>query len=258
MPRSFLVCSLRFRLCIRAGDFKDDFDWIATNSPELSESLIQKTFVHIGNSDAQKNLQSSLKRVQEMNTRLYHGMARHPDKKHVMTISMQRASQSHEKKKKKKDSDVGEKGDFKQYMVVTKYRVEATTVESHGHTLGEFVRVVESFCVGCTAGRGGCYHQACSMYTQLHHWGEERQTAKPSTIDKCPWVKGSKAKRRCDAIAGPLTDLMIENLSGTSQRAACRAQRSRQKNIHLGLAAVMDPFGSNTSESRNTERRELH
>jgi hypothetical protein len=100
----------------------------------------------------------------------------HPNKKHFIVISMQRASQNHEKKKKQKDSGVGEKGDFQHYMVITKYRVEETTVESHGRLLGEFVEVVDSYCIGCCTGRGQCYHQASSMYTQLDHWGEGRQT----------------------------------------------------------------------------------
>ena len=51
---------------LQSGDFVDDFSTIAMEAPELLESFIHKSFVHVGESTTQKNIVSALAKVLEM------------------------------------------------------------------------------------------------------------------------------------------------------------------------------------------------
>jgi hypothetical protein len=55
--------------------FKDDFDYIALNSPELKETTIRAFFMHIGYSQDQKTIGTSMRRVMDLDAIMYHAIA---------------------------------------------------------------------------------------------------------------------------------------------------------------------------------------
>ncbi|KAL7525604.1 hypothetical protein ACHAWF_004185 [Thalassiosira exigua] len=131
-PRQFF---LNITNLLSQKRFTDDYATIALEAPELQETFIHQTFIHVGENPSQKNIRSSLARVMQMNNVLYHANARSDDRKPMYIVSKQVASQNHDQKTRNKTAP-GEKPLTSEYLVMMQVMVQATTVESHGHTLG--------------------------------------------------------------------------------------------------------------------------
>jgi len=227
--------------CCTEGKFVDDFATIALEAPEITAKFIVQELCHIGDKDKQKNITSGLKKMMEMDELLYHGVATANDGKSIYIVSKQRASMNHDEKTRNK-TEYGEKPKFAEYLAMCHLAVQPTTHESHGHTLGVCTRVLQSFCAQCKAGVGLCHHQGSLLQAQLLHWGEGRPTEKPSTIDYCSWVPGSKQSARTCTTKLPASEQHIMQLPGTNKEAKEKLERGIKKNIHEGISATYDVY----------------
>ena len=100
-----------------AGAFVDDYSTIALEAPEMPESFIQQSFVHVGESTTQKNLASSLTAVMEMEKVLYHANAWAEDGASIHIFSKQRASQVRNERTRH-STPFGEKPKLAEYLVM--------------------------------------------------------------------------------------------------------------------------------------------
>jgi hypothetical protein len=216
--------------------FTDDFATIALHTPELQQDFIFKEFAHIGDSTHQKDISEGLKRVLEMDRILYHSIAWAPDGKSIYIVSKQRASMCTDDKTRKKTA-TGEKGKFKEYLVMLQVAIEQTTDTSHGHTLGICVRVMRSCCAGCKAGCGLCYHRACVLWMQHLHWGEGRPTPKPATASFCSWIPGCRDKRSCSTVM-PASKCHREKLPTSNEEAEQKLKHGNKRGMNDGVPAI--------------------
>ncbi|KAL7523537.1 hypothetical protein ACHAWF_000560, partial [Thalassiosira exigua] len=221
--------------------FTDDYATIALEAPELQETFIHETFIHVGKNPSQKNIRSSLARVMQMDKVLYHANARSDDGKSMYIVSKHVASQNHDQKTRNKTAP-GEKPLASEYLVMVQVMVQRTTVESHGHTLGIISHMMRSYCAACCAGCGMCYHRASLLWMQHLHWGEGRPTPKPATSAFCSWIPGGRSERNCSTLE-PATKLTIENLPASNAEAQAKLDRGRKYNLKEGLSASYDIYG---------------
>lgn len=226
------------------GDFEDNFTTIALSAPEMRDDFIQKAFIHVGESETQKNIRMSLQQVMQMKEVIYHAIAESKDGKSLYILSKQRASQKHDEKTRNK-TEHGEQAKFAEYLVILQLSVEKTTVRSHGHDLGVFMHVMRSYCASCKAGCGMCYHRAGALHMQHHHWGEGRPTERPATAGWCPWIPGCRNERVCTTLK-PASHTHIEQLPGSNDEAKKKAERGVKKNMHTGIPTRYDVFGGDT------------
>jgi len=218
--------------------FTDDFDTICLEAPELTEDFIRQSFIHVGESTRAKNIVSSLHRVLELDEIIYHAIAQADDGKSIYIISKQRASQKHDEKTRK-ETEVGEKPKFAEYLVMVQLMMQPTTDAVQGHTLGTCVCVMRSYCAACKAGLGFCYHRAGLLWMQHLHWGEGRPTPKPPTANFCSWIKGMRSKRNCSTIQ-PASRLQRERLPASNAEAKQKIDRGIKKSMHEGIPANYD------------------
>ena len=217
--------------------FIRDFDTISLGAPEMTERCIKEAFAHIGDSANQKTLSTSIKRVQEMDELLHHEIAWADDRKSIYIVSKQRASQNHDETTRNKTVH-GEKPMFAEYLVLAQVAVMPTTIESYGHTLGEFTHVIRSYCAQCKAGYGLCYLRACLLWTQHLHWGEGWPTPMPSTAANCSWIPGSASRgaRTCTTLLPPGSRTSREKLPGSNEEAQQKLDRGTKKSMFEGTA----------------------
>jgi len=208
----------------------------------MSETFIQQSFIHVGESKTQKSIVSGLHRVIEMDKVIYHGFAWADDNRSIYIMSKQRASQKHDEKTRNK-TDAGERPNFSEYLVMAQLSVIATTEQSNGHTLGLCGHVMRSYCAMCKAGVGMCYHRGSLLWMQLNHWGEGRPTPKPATVDFCSWVPGSKRTQRSCSVLEPTTKLNIQQLPKSTADAKLMLEKGKKRGLHEGISAVYDVYG---------------
>jgi len=237
-----LFCDVEERY--RSDKVVEDFETIALTAPEMPWTFIQEECSHISDDMKQKNCTSSLKKVMEMETRLYHANATADNNKSIFIISKQRASQITDRKTNNK-TGVGERPLFAEYLVIMELSFKETTNNSHGHTLGVFTRVRRHFCAICKAGCGFCIHKASCLWMQHLHWGEGRPTERPSTVGLCSWIPGSGQEARTCSTVKEASSTHILQLPSTPKEAEERENRGIQKNMHQGIAAKYDIYGAN-------------
>ncbi|KAL7552027.1 hypothetical protein ACHAWF_017125 [Thalassiosira exigua] len=223
--------------------FSHDYGSIALEAPELQEKFIHESFFHVGESTNQKNITSGLTKVLEMDKLIYHANAWSEDGKSLYILSKQVASQVRDAKTRKKTAH-GEKPLSSEYLVMMQLLVSATTVESHGHTLGIISRIMRSYCGSCVAGCGMCYHRGALLWMQHMHWGEGRPTPKPTTSGFCPWIPGGRSKRNNTTLK-PASTLIVEKLPRSNAEAQAKLDRGRKHNLREGLGASYDVRGGN-------------
>ena len=178
---------------LNQGLFDDKYDNISRCAPELPESLIYKTFAHIGSSIKQKNIGNALQRCWYDNDTLYHGIAFVPDSDKVVIMSKCHASMARDEKTRKQ-TDEGEMPKKKEYLLLMEMRYAKTNMIENGHDLGYFVELTRSYCTACVAGQGLCRHRGERLWYQYHHWTDERLGIdRPPTLDVCGWATGGKA-----------------------------------------------------------------
>lgn len=221
--------------------FSNDWDTIILEAPEVTEDFIYSTFIHVGLNPKQKGIVDGLKRVLDMDNILYHGIAWSESGDSIYIISKQRASMLRDEKTRKLTA-VGEKPMLNEYLVLAHVRVKATDDGSHGHSLGECTHLMRSYCVGCKAGGGMCYHRAGLLWMQMLHWGEGRPTPKPATSDFCKWIPGSNGKRSCKTTM-PASASVRMKLPESNKDAERKIKRGQKRNIWEGVPARYDVFG---------------
>ena len=217
-------------------------------APEITERFNYDSFIHVGESKSQKSIRDGLKKVLEMDSILYHGVASE-DSGSIYIVSKQWASQVRDEATRNQ-TGFGEKPKMAEYLVMMQLMVKPTTVESHGHTLGRVTRIMRSYCASCKAGGGMCYHRCSLLWIQLNHWGEGRPTPKPSTSAFCSWVPGSREKQTCSSFV-PAGKLMIENLPRSEAEAKAKLERGRKYNLKSKVDARYDVFGGNKTKQNN-------
>jgi hypothetical protein len=228
------------------GRFIEDFDMIAIEAPDLSEDFIKSSFIHIGDNEKQKNIRTALWKVIEMESVLYHSFARGPEKTSIYVLSKQVASQKRDEKTRK-HTDAGEKPLSEEYLVLAKISVQSTTLDSHGHVLGECKAILSSYCALCKAGSGDCMHKAAMCWMQHLHWGEGRPISKPATADYCTWIPGMRSKRTCSTLV-PAWQTHIERLPSSNMEAKLKTERGIKKNTHKGISARFDIYSGDTKK----------
>ncbi|EJK64607.1 hypothetical protein THAOC_14644, partial [Thalassiosira oceanica] len=225
---------------LATGHFVEDFNDIAMTAPEMTDDFIHKSFVHVGESTSQKNINDGLTKVLDMDKIIYHAVARAPDGKSIYILSKQVASMKHDEKTRTK-TDPGEKPKRSEYLVLVQILIEPTTIDSHGHTLGICIRIMRSYCAACKAGCGLCYHRAGLCWMQQLHWGEDRPTPLPATSGFCSWFPGSQGPRSCSVIA-PIVETNILQLPKSNEEAKLRLERGTKKNVNKGIGAKFDIY----------------
>lgn len=240
--------------------FIDDFTTIAEHAPDLQEDFIEKAFLHVGDSKSQKSIRDGMKRVMEMQQRIYHAMAFAENGKSIYIISKQQASQTHDEQTRNKTA-AGEKPLRAEYLVMMHIAIEPTTYRSHGHVLGRCTHVLRAYCALCKAGCGMCHHKSACLWTQLLHWGEGRPTPKPPTSDFCAWIPGSNCKRECSTLSSAATNT-YQKLPKTSAEAKKKLESGKVRTCHEGETARYDWHGNdpdilaalNSEEYMSSER----
>jgi 5'-3' exonuclease len=117
----------------------------------------------------------------------------------IIIVSKQRASLKKDESTRK-DTAEGEKPLPGEYTSYLELHTKPTTLDDDGHTLGVVRGVGRSWCP-CCAGRASCVHLGMALWAQIHQWGPDRPTDKPSTSALCAWIDGPK-KRSADVSAG--------------------------------------------------------
>jgi 5'-3' exonuclease len=222
--------------------FIADFEKITELSPEIQPNFIYKHMGHIGESLSQKNIGTALQRVLNDRELRYHAVAFCEDKTKFYVISKQRASMSKDAKTRK-EVEPGERPKHDEYLIVMVFGVDRTTQEVDGHTLGRLSHIILSYCAACTAGLGGtCIHCSQTMWTQYHHWGEQRHTPRPVTMAECNWLKPTA---KPIAATRPTFEMAIQKKSRTIAEAEKRATNNEiYRNINHGIDAQYDVYSS--------------
>jgi hypothetical protein len=229
--------------------FIEDFEEIALESPELRPELIYKRFGHIGESMSSKNIGVALQRTLGMEKLIFHAIAASHDKSKLYLLSKQEASYSKDEKTRSK-VEHGERPEFKQYLLFLVLEVEPTGAK-YGHTLGKIVDICHAYCAYCTAGLGNCYHCVKALWLQYHHWGEDRKTQRPVTMDFCTWLQAKRnSHNSMDAIweVGPM------RLPTSIEEAEKRSKRPVYRNSTSGVCGNFT--ASDHNEARSAPRKD--
>jgi hypothetical protein len=201
----------------KSDNFSDDQDDIITAAPEMHAGVINYLYAPLGGGAEMKSMRDSLSKSCEQNGIIYHAMALLDDT--VLLVTKQAASLRKDQTTRK-ETEAGEKPLPDEYLVILELGYEKTTVESHGHELGVITKVLRSWCP-CTAGRSLCVHRGMALWSQLHHWDDDRPTDKPCTASLCGWVRGSK--KRCYNVVGTVSALTFEQIDAGRPKKQARA-----------------------------------